>query len=141
MYEFFLIIYKIGPGALFSVPIPQRMSFNVKQKLAMSPAVIFFAVGITIDTFLYMYICFRPSYVVPSTVAHGIKLVHPMFRGYTQQVNERCQYWIVTGCIEYKRSLLTSSTVALFSHGHMKHKSIDSYYLFCSSHCKQRIPF
>lgn len=28
----------------------------------------------------------RPSYVVPSSVAQGIKIVHPMFRGYTQQV-------------------------------------------------------
>ena len=29
----------------------------------------------------------RPSYVVPSSVAHGIKVVHPMFRGYSQQVS------------------------------------------------------
>lgn len=27
----------------------------------------------------------RPSYVVPSGIANGIKAVHPMFRGYTQQ--------------------------------------------------------
>ena len=30
----------------------------------------------------------RPSYVSPSAVANGIKTVHPMFRGYTQQVIE-----------------------------------------------------
>lgn len=28
-----------------------------------------------------------PSYVVPSTLSHGIKLVNPMFRGYAQQVS------------------------------------------------------
>uniref|UniRef100_A0A8C9LGG7 Ubiquitin carboxyl-terminal hydrolase n=1 Tax=Pavo cristatus TaxID=9049 RepID=A0A8C9LGG7_PAVCR len=28
----------------------------------------------------------RPSYVVPSSLSHGIKLVNPMFRGYAQQV-------------------------------------------------------
>ncbi|XP_030063707.1 ubiquitin carboxyl-terminal hydrolase 20 isoform X1 [Microcaecilia unicolor] len=27
----------------------------------------------------------RPSYVVPTSLSHGIKLVNPMFRGYTQQ--------------------------------------------------------
>ncbi|ELT95284.1 hypothetical protein CAPTEDRAFT_97991, partial [Capitella teleta] len=27
----------------------------------------------------------RPSYVVPSSVSQGIKFIHPMFRGYTQQ--------------------------------------------------------
>uniref|UniRef100_A0A452IQY8 Ubiquitin carboxyl-terminal hydrolase n=1 Tax=Gopherus agassizii TaxID=38772 RepID=A0A452IQY8_9SAUR len=27
----------------------------------------------------------RPSYVVPSSLSHGIKLVNPMFRGYAQQ--------------------------------------------------------
>uniref|UniRef100_A0A8C9U2J8 Ubiquitin carboxyl-terminal hydrolase n=1 Tax=Scleropages formosus TaxID=113540 RepID=A0A8C9U2J8_SCLFO len=27
----------------------------------------------------------RPSYVVPTSLAHGIKLVNPMFRGYAQQ--------------------------------------------------------
>ena len=27
----------------------------------------------------------RPSYIVPSSVFHGIRIVHPMFRGYTQQ--------------------------------------------------------
>ncbi|XP_075869946.1 ubiquitin carboxyl-terminal hydrolase 20 isoform X2 [Nelusetta ayraudi] len=27
----------------------------------------------------------RPSYVVPTTLSHGIKLVNPMFRGYAQQ--------------------------------------------------------
>ncbi|KAM4634730.1 ubiquitin carboxyl-terminal hydrolase 20 isoform 3-T4 [Polymixia lowei] len=28
----------------------------------------------------------RPSYVVPTSLSHGIKLVNPMFRGYAQQV-------------------------------------------------------
>ncbi|XP_014673946.1 PREDICTED: ubiquitin carboxyl-terminal hydrolase 33-like isoform X2 [Priapulus caudatus] len=27
----------------------------------------------------------RPSYVVPSSISYGIKIVHPMFKGYTQQ--------------------------------------------------------
>ena len=27
-----------------------------------------------------------PSYVVPTSLSHGIKLVNPMFRGYAQQV-------------------------------------------------------
>ena len=30
---------------------------------------------------------FRLSYVVPSGIVNGIKVVHPMFRGYTQQVS------------------------------------------------------
>ena len=29
---------------------------------------------------------FRPSYTIPSGVVNGIKIVHPMFRGYAQQV-------------------------------------------------------
>lgn len=33
----------------------------------------------------------RPSYVVPTTLSHGIKLVNPMFRGSAQQVGASCQ--------------------------------------------------
>ncbi|XP_067106317.1 ubiquitin carboxyl-terminal hydrolase 20 isoform X1 [Osmerus mordax] len=33
----------------------------------------------------------RPSYVVPTTLSHGIKLVNPMFRGYAQQVGGTSQ--------------------------------------------------
>ncbi len=32
-----------------------------------------------------IFLC-RLSYVIPSSVVHGIKQVHPMFSGYTQQV-------------------------------------------------------
>lgn len=28
-----------------------------------------------------------PSYVVPSSLSHSIKLINPMFRGYAQQVS------------------------------------------------------
>ncbi|KAB1280429.1 Ubiquitin carboxyl-terminal hydrolase 20 [Camelus dromedarius] len=31
----------------------------------------------------------RPSYVVPTSLSHGIKLVNPMFRGYAQQQKQR----------------------------------------------------
>ena len=34
----------------------------------------------------YLFI-YRPSYLVPNGVVSGIKLVHPMFRGFAQQVN------------------------------------------------------
>ncbi|XP_068562753.1 ubiquitin carboxyl-terminal hydrolase 20 isoform X1 [Cebidichthys violaceus] len=33
----------------------------------------------------------RPSYVVPTSLSHGIKLVNPMFRGYAQQVGASSQ--------------------------------------------------
>lgn len=33
----------------------------------------------------------RPSYVVPTSLSHGIKLVNPMFRGYAQQVGASTQ--------------------------------------------------
>ncbi|KAM7368784.1 hypothetical protein PAMP_013091 [Pampus punctatissimus] len=33
----------------------------------------------------------RPSYVVPTSLSHGIKLVNPMFRGYAQQVGTSSQ--------------------------------------------------
>nr|XP_020145192.1 ubiquitin carboxyl-terminal hydrolase 20 [Microcebus murinus] len=39
----------------------------------------------------------RPSYVVPTSLSHGIKLVNPMFRGYAQQVRGhpgRFQAWL-----------------------------------------------
>ena len=36
---------------------------------------------------------FRPSYVVPYNIVHGIKERHPMFKGYTQQVSE--SYYIL----------------------------------------------
>ncbi|KAM6184064.1 ubiquitin carboxyl-terminal hydrolase 20 isoform 3-T3 [Erethizon dorsatum] len=32
----------------------------------------------------------RPSYVIPTSLSHGIKLVNPMFRGYAQQEFLRC---------------------------------------------------
>ena len=34
---------------------------------------------------ILLLLVFRRSYLVPSTVAQGIKTIHPMFRGYTQQ--------------------------------------------------------
>jgi hypothetical protein len=34
----------------------------------------------------YLFIIFRLSYTIPSGVVNGIKIVHPMFRGYAQQV-------------------------------------------------------
>ncbi|KAK1155463.1 ubiquitin carboxyl-terminal hydrolase 20-like isoform X1 [Acipenser oxyrinchus oxyrinchus] len=33
----------------------------------------------------------RPSYVVPTSLSHGMKLVNPMFRGYAQQVGRTAQ--------------------------------------------------
>lgn len=37
----------------------------------------------------------RPSYVVPTSLFHGIKLVNPMFRGYAQQVCEAVLFSII----------------------------------------------
>ncbi|KAI1232119.1 hypothetical protein IHE44_0007176 [Lamprotornis superbus] len=37
----------------------------------------------------------RPSYVVPSSLSHGIKLVNPMFRGYAQQVGPEKNHAII----------------------------------------------
>lgn len=36
-----------------------------------------------------------PSYVVPSSLSHGIKLVNPMFRGYAQQVGPQQKHAII----------------------------------------------
>ena len=38
------------------------------------------------DVVILMIFPCRLSYVIPSSVVHGIKQVHPMFSGYTQQV-------------------------------------------------------
>jgi len=47
-------------------------------------------------------VCVRPSYVVPTTLSQGIKLVNPMFRGYAQQV-QLCVYVFLAKNVE-KRS-------------------------------------
>lgn len=46
--------------------------------------------------------CFlsRPSYVVPTSLSHGIKLVNPMFRGYAQQVGTSTQQVTIAGVIQ-----------------------------------------
>ena len=45
-------------------------------------------------------VIFRLSYVVPSGIVSGIKAVHPMFRGYTQQVSHcSVRVWPCAGCL------------------------------------------
>lgn len=52
------------------------------------PAALLPARGATQGQGLGQRVCspHRPSYVVPTSLSHGIKLVNPMFRGYAQQV-------------------------------------------------------
>uniref|UniRef100_A0A8C1U2X7 Ubiquitin carboxyl-terminal hydrolase n=1 Tax=Cyprinus carpio TaxID=7962 RepID=A0A8C1U2X7_CYPCA len=41
----------------------------------------------------------RPSYVVPTSLFHGIKLVNPMFRGYAQQVYKELLSFLFLRCL------------------------------------------
>lgn len=43
----------------------------------------------------------RPSYVVPTSLSHGIKLVNPMFRGYAQQVGASTQQVTTPGITQH----------------------------------------
>lgn len=45
----------------------------------------------------WLEIICRPSYVIPNGVVTGIKVVHPMFRGYSQQVKV-VENWLKKCC-------------------------------------------
>ncbi len=78
--------------------LPEVDAGHVAQEEVLSHSVLsFFAFGGArrFELFHVLNLNFRPSYVVPSSVAHGIKVVHPMFRGYTQQVcaSNQPEHW------------------------------------------------
>lgn len=55
------------------------------------------------DFFFFLFPCLTsPSYVVPSSLSHGIKLVNPMFRGYAQQVGPEKTHAIIPKMVGIK---------------------------------------
>ena len=67
-------------------PWPSRLIF-LNGRMSLSRYFMIFRMCRTPDQFKYsLSLASRPSYVVPTSLSHGIKLVNPMFRGYAQQV-------------------------------------------------------
>ncbi|XP_051954700.1 ubiquitin carboxyl-terminal hydrolase 20-like [Xyrauchen texanus] len=71
----------------------------------------------------------RPSYVIPTSLFHGIKLVNPMFRGYAQQDTQEFLRCLMDQLHEELKEALTDCNIAISdvdpNHNHDSHNHSD----------------